>query len=267
MAEWDERDEALALKKEIEAIRDDLNRHHTNVNISRATGNSVAIATGVPAAACAIAAPFTFGVTLIPAIVLGIIAAVGGGVSIGASVAEIFIKRHNVKEVQARWETFREMFLARHKEITELADFLQNLNSHTTSNTVDNQYIRTGLQGVGETVQTARGISSAIIWEFVRATPTGIRFTAPLVSAVAIPMDIYDLVTSALRLHRGSPSAATESLTQIIEFLESVANCSFSDFVYNDLKNKTARGLDSSFDPDDDSGNDLYHDREINNNN
>ncbi|PVD20139.1 hypothetical protein C0Q70_20633 [Pomacea canaliculata] len=231
MTDWNERAEALALKKEIQAIRDDLNRHHRNVNVSRVTGSTVAIATGVPAAACAIAAPFTLGVTLILAIVLGIIAAVGGGVSVGAAVAEIFIRRHNVKEVQARWETFREKFLARHEE---LGDIVQNLNAQTsgTSITTDDQSIKTAVHGAGEAVRTAGGISSAVVRGVLRTTSSGIRVTAPLlsvVSAIAIPLDIYDLVTSALRLRRGAPSIVSESLAQIIEFLDSVADGSFDD--------------------------------------
>ncbi|PVD20140.1 hypothetical protein C0Q70_20634 [Pomacea canaliculata] len=274
MAEWDERADALALKKEIEAIRDDLNKHHRNVNISRATGSSVAIATGVPAAACAIAAPFTFGVTLIPAIVLGIIAAVGGGVSIGASVAEMFIKRHNVKEVQARWETFRQKFFATHEEEIAAAekDNLQNLNAQTsgTSITTDDQSIRTAVQGAGEVVRTAGGISSAVVRGVLRTTSAGIRVTAPLlsvVSAVAIPLDIYDLVTSALRLRRGAPSTASKSLTQIIEFLDNVANGSFHRLFNNDTDIETALGLDNSLDSGNDSGNDIDHGSEQNNDN
>lgn len=44
--DWDEKIEARWLKKKIEKIIKALNIHHKNVNISRVTGSSVAIATG-----------------------------------------------------------------------------------------------------------------------------------------------------------------------------------------------------------------------------
>lgn len=46
MAECNEQTEAGTLKNDIQNIIDALNTHHRNVNISRVTGSSVAIATG-----------------------------------------------------------------------------------------------------------------------------------------------------------------------------------------------------------------------------
>ncbi|PVD20126.1 hypothetical protein C0Q70_20620 [Pomacea canaliculata] len=215
MAEWDEQKEAGTLKNDIQNIIDALNTHHRNVNISRVTGSSVAIATGVPAAACAIAAPFTLGVTLIPAIVLGIIAAVGGGVSVGATVAGYFIKRQKVKEVQEKWDTFRQNVIANHKDIAEVRDLLLKLNPRTSGAAITP---KDALQGAAEFVRTSGGISSAVVRGALKSTAAGVRITAPLLAAasvVALPLDIVDLVTASLALHRGEQSTATESLTHI----------------------------------------------------
>ncbi|PVD20138.1 hypothetical protein C0Q70_20632 [Pomacea canaliculata] len=236
MAEWDEQKEAGTLKNDIQNIIDALNTHHRNVNISRVTGSSVAIATGLPAAACAIAAPFTLGVTLIPAIVLGIIAAVGGGVSVGATVAGYFIKRQKVKEVQEKWDIFRQTFIANHEDIAEVRDLLLSLSQNVIANHEDIAEVRDlllklnprtsgaaitpkdALKGAAEFVRTSGGISSAVVRGTLRSTAAGVRITAPLLAAasvVALPLDIVDLVTASLALHRGEQSTATESLTHI----------------------------------------------------
>ncbi|PVD20128.1 hypothetical protein C0Q70_20622 [Pomacea canaliculata] len=218
MAAWDELKEAGTLKNDIQNIIDALNTHHRNVNISRVTGSSVAVATGLPAAACAIAAPFTAGLTLIPAIVLGIIAAVGGGVSVGATVAEYFIKKQTVKEVQEKWETFRQHFIENHEEVADARDLLLSLNPRTSGAAITP---KDALQGAAEFVRTSGGISSAVVRGALRSTAAGVRITAPLLAAasvVALPVDIVDLVTASLALHEGEQSTASESLMHIFSF-------------------------------------------------
>ncbi|XP_025077487.1 uncharacterized protein LOC112554100 [Pomacea canaliculata] len=217
---WDEKIEARWLKKQIEEIIKALNIHHKNVNISRVTGSSVAIATGGTAAGLAIAAPFTLGVTLIAAIVLGIVSGVSGAVSVGASVTGHFIKKHNVKEVQKKWEKFRLKFLERHnvKDITDM-------NARESGDAVE------GVGAVGGVARTAGGVTSAIV-RGVKAAGTAAKVASPILTAVsfvALPLDFIDLISAAHSLDKAKPSPASKSLQDIVGFLDRVINGEFDD--------------------------------------
>ncbi|PVD20122.1 hypothetical protein C0Q70_20616 [Pomacea canaliculata] len=201
-------------------IIEDLNKHHKNVNISRVAGSSVAIATGGTAAGLAIAAPFTLGVTLIPAIVLGIVSGVSGAVSVGASVTGHFIKKHNVKEVQRKWEEFRLKFLERHnvKDITDM-------NARESGDAVE------GVGAVGVVARSAGGVAGGIL-RGVKAAGAAARAASPILIAagfVALPLDLIDLVSAAHSLDKDTPSPASKSLQDIVDFLDRVINGEFDE--------------------------------------
>ncbi|XP_025078392.1 uncharacterized protein LOC112554668 [Pomacea canaliculata] len=217
---WDEKREAYILKNSIQEIIEDLNKHHKNVNISRVAGSSVAIATGGTAAGLAIAAPFTLGVTLIPAIVLGIVSGVSGAVSVGASVTGHFIKKHNVKEVQRKWEEFRLKFLERHnvKDITDM-------NARESGDAVE------GVGAVGVVARSAGGVAGGIL-RGVKAAGAAARAASPILIAagfVALPLDLIDLVSAAHSLDKDTPSPASKSLQDIVDFLDRVINGEFDE--------------------------------------
>lgn len=211
----------------------------------------------MPAAACAIAAPFTLGVTLIPAIVLGIIAAVGGGVSVGATVTEYFMKKQKVKEVQEKWEIFYHNFFA-NEDFEDARGHHRNSNPRTSDfATIDKDAVK----GAAEFVRTSGRISSAVVCGTLRSTAAGVRITAPLLAAasvVALPLDIVDLVTASLALHRGEQSTATESLMHIVTFLDRVAN----NYNNNDNNSNDGSDEDNGYgeNDDQDNANDNYDD-------
>ncbi|XP_025076776.1 uncharacterized protein LOC112553635 [Pomacea canaliculata] len=230
LSDWDEQFEAKWLKRSIEEIIAALDKHRKNVNISRVTGSSVAIATGGTAAGLAIAAPFTLGVTLIPAIVLGIIASVGAGVSVGASVTEYFLRKHNVKEVQTKWDEFRREYIVRHNlDEEQLLNESENESTQGNLGSCVNTTVRGAATGnlnsfVNTTVRGAGTIASAAV-RGAKSAATAVRVVSPLlatVSILALPLDLADLITAAHSLHRGERSPASESLERIITFLDKV---------------------------------------------
>lgn len=152
--------------------------------------------------------------TLIPAIVLGIIASVGAGVSVGASVTEYFLRKHNVKEIQTKWDEFRRKYLLRH-----------NLDEAQLINASENESAQGKLgSGVNTTVRGAATIASAAV-RGAKPAAQAVRVVSPLlatVSILALPLDLADLITAALSLHRGERSPASESLERIITFLDKV---------------------------------------------
>ena len=56
-----------------------------------------------------IAAPFTLGATLVPAIVFGVLAMMGGLTSSGAVLTGMALEKLQLRKLQSRWEAFQGM--------------------------------------------------------------------------------------------------------------------------------------------------------------
>ena len=86
--------------KEIGKTIEKLKVHHKNVNISRITGSGVSIAGSLIAILGFGLSPVTLGASLGLSAGGIAIAALGGGTAAGASIADIFIQKSGIKDVQ-----------------------------------------------------------------------------------------------------------------------------------------------------------------------
>ncbi|XP_060560835.1 uncharacterized protein LOC132720674 [Ruditapes philippinarum] len=86
--------------KELRQLGENINEHAKNAKIASAVGGGTSVAAGLGAAACYVAAPFTFGGSLVPAVALTGVAVAGGVTSFGATITNHFIEKGYIGRVQ-----------------------------------------------------------------------------------------------------------------------------------------------------------------------
>ena len=86
--------------EEIEKTIEKLTEHHKNVNISRITGSGASIAGSLIAIVGFVLAPVTLGASIGLSVGGIALAVAGGGTAAGASIADAFLQKSNIKHVQ-----------------------------------------------------------------------------------------------------------------------------------------------------------------------
>ena len=219
--------------QEIEDTAKKLQEHHRRVNIFQITGSSVSIAGSVTAIIGFGLAPVTLGASLgLSAAGIGI-AAAGGATAAGASVADKFIEKSNLKEVQMRIDRDFEQV----KEIQGIAErikkIIQKIHKecpNISATTIIALFAEVFTQGLFRTGRIGIKIAEVIVHSTLEigvsalrvggAAAKGIAGAAIVLNIVLIPIDIIEIVRSGISLAKGSQTKAIEKLKTLASELE-----------------------------------------------
>ncbi|XP_069108022.1 apolipoprotein L3-like [Argopecten irradians] len=199
-------------------LADDLDQMEKRANISQAAGTSASIVSGVGAIVCFGLAFATAGISIIPGIVFTAIGGSGGITSLGASVGKHFHQKNLLKQVQQCLENDRKLS-------ERMNETIARINVSWT--------LKSSLGG-GKVI--ARGVSGGA--DIAEAANIGVKTTARSVSKVAsivvfafdvllLPVDIYILVDTSIKLHKGSTNEAAAKVRKVAEDLEKEINETF----------------------------------------
>ncbi|OWF50582.1 uncharacterized protein LOC110450288 [Mizuhopecten yessoensis] len=177
---WEgKRTKTIALLRQ---LADGLDEMENDVNISKVTGTSAAIAGGLGTLGCIIAAPFTGGLSTLGIAGFATLGAAGGAVNIGALIGKHFHESGLIKDVQ--------------KALDEDRKESENLNMAAFT--------------IGETGKKDVDIGRNIV-----------EAAAKAVSAVAfLPVDINDLVETSIKVNNGSINKSAKKVRRIANELE-----------------------------------------------
>ena len=211
--------------QEIKDTAKKLQEHHRNVNISRISGSTASIAGSVMAIVGFGLAPVTLGASIgLSAVGIGI-AVAGGATTAGASIADIFIQKSNLKEVQNRLDRDFEQVKAIQgiaekieKIITKIHKKCPNVSTTTFIAVIAEVFtqglFRTGRVGIKIVELIALGSLEigAAAFRVGGAAAKGIAGAALALNIVLIPIDIIEIVRSGISLGEGSQTKAIEKL-------------------------------------------------------
>ena len=220
----------------IHEIRDTANKlqeHHRNVNISRISGSSASIAGSVMAIVGFGLAPVTFGAS-IGLSAAGIVIAVAGGAAVaGASVADIFIEKSNLKEVQDRLDRDFKQVKAIQGIAERIEKIIQKIREkcpNVSATTFIAVFAEVFAQGLVQTGRVGIKIAEFIVLGSLEigaaalrvggAAAKGIAGAAIAINIVLIPIDIIEIVRSGINLAKGSQTKAIEKLNALASELE-----------------------------------------------
>lgn len=194
--------------------------------------------------ASAILAIPTGGLTLPLAGAGAILAGAGGTVSVGATVVEFIIHKHNVSDVQRRWERFQRDLAVCYAEIyrsEEVPVRVLSIVGEIINGVIE---VRQGYQLIKGSMEAARALRVGGVGGRIAAgaSQVGNMIEAGAVGGVAglgaravgraffflnvvlIPISLIELVRSATAANRGERSKASSSLERLADFLDRVAN-------------------------------------------
>lgn len=140
--------------------------------------------------------------------------------SAGSSVVELHLENLNVKEVQEKWDDFRQKYLARHNR-----EELRNINARENGGAE-----RAADFLVTDAARGAGGIAGVVVVKGVKSTTTAVRVVSHLMAAasfLALPLGFADLVMAAHNLRKKTRSSATKPLVEIVKFLDTIINGEF----------------------------------------
>jgi hypothetical protein len=167
-----------------------MNEHAKNAKIASAIGGGTSFAARLGAAACYIAAPFTLGATLAPAVVLTGAAVAGGITSIGATITNHFIEKGYIGRVQEALDKDRSSFNALKKAIDKAREI--SLAEGIESD------VKIGKSILGELKFETTVARMLVLPEEAAATLLRLgqtaRFVGHAVAMVALPLDVLFFV-------------------------------------------------------------------------
>ncbi|XP_033738576.1 uncharacterized protein LOC117326081 [Pecten maximus] len=207
-----------ARNEKLQELADELDMMQKRVNISQITGTSASIVSGIGSTVCFGLAFATAGISIIPGVVFASIGGAGAATSIGATLGKHFHQKDLLKQVQACLDNDR-------RNSTRL-----NAALASTSDTNVSKLTRRGISGLRF---LARGIDFGA--DAVGVVNSGARATARTVSKVAgtvvfafdillLPLDIYILVDTSIKKHKGSTHKTAAQIREIASKLENERN-------------------------------------------
>jgi apolipoprotein L len=219
--------------EKIEQTIEKLKEHHRNVNISRITGSSVSIAGSLMAIVGFGLAPVTFGAS-IGLSVGGIALAVAGGSTVaGASIADAFLQKSNIKHVQdwldhdyKQLDEISQTVKAIKKEIDDIRQKCPGISTREFAAVFGVVII----QGVAPTSSVAVTIAelgaygtmeiSAIASKVGSAAARGIAAADIVLNVILLPINLVEIIVSSFSLARGSQTKAIKQLTHTVQQLK-----------------------------------------------
>jgi hypothetical protein len=222
-----------AVTEEIENTIEKLKEHHRNVKIARAAGVGATV-TGVGTAILGIAlAPVTVGAS-VGLIVGGVALAVAGGsTAAGASIAEAFIQKNNIKRVQEKLDHADQLFDAisrTAKAIEEkiggarqrcpdisAREFAAVFEEVVIVGVVRSSNVAVRLAELGAYGTLEKGVVASQVGI---AAANGIVAAGTVLNATLLPINLVEIIVSSFSLARGSQTKAIKKLTDTLQQLK-----------------------------------------------
>ncbi|XP_025099756.1 uncharacterized protein LOC112567324 [Pomacea canaliculata] len=241
--------EAGILREIIRRIIKDLDEAHKNINIANATASAISLIGGVMTVGGAILAIPTAGLSLSVAGAGALVAGAGGVVGLTASIVEHIIQKHNLYEVQQRWEQFQRDFAVHYTNQYGSEEVPLNILDIVGKIINDVMDVRRGYSLIKDGIAATRAVKAGRVGSklatgvskvggmFRTGAMGGVASLGTkavgkvffVVNVVLIPVSLVDLVRSASAISSRKPSMASSKLEKMADFLDRVAN----DELYN----------------------------------
>ncbi|WAR28279.1 IIGP1-like protein [Mya arenaria] len=210
----------IKVAESLKAVETSLDNESRNVKVLKVSTASVSLVCGVASSACLIAAPFTLGVSLIPGIVLGAVAAASGFTTAGSSVVEKIRQKKKIVKMKAAIEELE----------SPCADSDDATLKNIDSSKVGVSDVLQGLKGAGTVTGstigiTLRGLESGAV-STLSSFAKVVRVGGGIIGLVAVPFDVYTIVTESIDLHKGNYSAVAQDIREKRKVIERKLYCS-----------------------------------------
>ena len=226
-------------KKRVETVQvlrglaDELMGHDKNVHVAKVSGSSFSIAGFVLMATGFGLAPVTLGTSTILSAVSGAMCAAGGATAAGSGLVGSKIFKTKLAKVQEIIETDRQaqepvekLLNELHREVSELSRgiALDCLSYHKNLAVLIKNLVDVGkcAKAGGRAAATAAGEGVEAVLRSIGIAGNAARIGGFAISAVFLPVDIYTLVTSAMKLnsHGKEEPQAVKKLRDLADELE-----------------------------------------------
>ena len=205
--------------KLLRAVAAEVSRTHRNANIAKLTGTSTSLVGAGLAIGGAAAAFFTFGASLIVTAVGIGLGAAGGLTAGGSELCDFLLSKSQLKLAQDALEDDRKATQALH-EVFQQASSDGRLAIKGVSL---GRHLMSGgkiLYDTGKGLATAAEAGGKTLFQAMKATSKGLHIGGLALSAVLVPIDIIDLVTTSMDVHKGSIPAVVKKINGIVGQLE-----------------------------------------------
>ena len=216
----------------IEKTIEQLKKHHKKVNIARIAGSGTsAIGSGV-AIAGFILAPFTAGLSIGLSVGGIAVATLGGGTAAGASLADAYLQKENIKHVQDQLARDNKQLEAisqtarkikkeiddtrqKYPDVSTVAEFGRVFTVTQGVARAGNAAVKLTELGVHGTMETG-----ALALRVGGAAAKSIAAAGIVLNVILIPIDLAEILRSGFSLITGSQTEAIKQLTDIVEKLK-----------------------------------------------
>ena len=207
--------------KLLRAVAAEMSRIHRNVNIAKLTGTSTSLVGAGLAIGGFAAAFFTFGASLIVTAVGIGLGAAGGLTAGGSELCDLLLSKSQLKLAQDALEDDHKATQALH-EVFQQASSDGRLAIKGVSLGMGMHLVSGGkiLYDTGKGLATAAEAGGKTLFQAMKATSKGLHIGGLALSAVLVPIDIIDLVTTSMDVHKGSIPAVVKKINKIVGQLE-----------------------------------------------
>ncbi|WAR28284.1 IIGP1-like protein [Mya arenaria] len=212
----------IKVANSLQVVAMSLDNESRNMKQLKVGTASVSLVCGITSSACILAAPATLGASLIPGIVLGVIAAASAFTTAGSSIFEHFRQKKKAKEMKDLIE--REI----ETPCLDSDDALVEYNGSSELGAAETKEDKGGVGEVaGSTIEAIKGglgvVTGSTIGITLRGIESGavttlssmakiVRLGGGIVGLVGVPFDVYTIVTQSMDLHKGNYSAVAKEL-------------------------------------------------------
>ena len=209
------------------------------VRISRIAGGAAGVTGGIMSVAGFALIPFTFGGSLLLTGIGAGIAVAGGVTAIGATIADLVINKKELREANDLLTLDRQLCQVMNSLRENIRNIAERIASEDPRVNVEQvivgilrggqSAVRVGMAGIKAGITVAQlaemgGIAalegSVFALRLTSVAARGIAVVGGLVSALIIPLDIYEIVSNSIKLSKQSPTAASKWLQEQIDFLK-----------------------------------------------
>ena len=211
------------LVKLLKEIANDIQKHEDNSRIAKITGSSASIVGTGLAIGGAIAAPFTFGTSLILTGV-GVGVAVAGGTTVaGAQIANRLLRSSNVKNVNEALEKDKMATQKLENALVIYRNMQKSFRSAGINFTIPPAFVRIAAGVTFTAVQMARifaGGAGETVFRSLGTASRALHVIGIVAGTVTLPIDIYTLVSTSIEVHKKTVADVVKEIRELAEQLE-----------------------------------------------
>ncbi|XP_050409308.1 uncharacterized protein LOC126824168 [Patella vulgata] len=202
----------------VRILRDEaekLNKLEKGVQKSEITGSAVGVIGGVMILAGVLGAPFTFGGSLSLTSAGGALGAAGGITGAGAAIAKSIITRNKRKEINKLLET-DERLMGKLNEKLKLVHASAKLVFSGTKLVARLAKSVVKTLRVGDVAADAAKVGAKGLSKFSKTIKNG----GAVLTAIAIPFEIYNIVSNSVDIHKGKQNELAKEFKRIANEIE-----------------------------------------------